>query len=472
MRRMGLLRTISYASFLSAVVLTISSCGFNGEQVTEEQNSSDTVQNTVNEGPGSMESEAVLDYDIPTQLPGIIADRDGYSSLEDKYVWFVAGEVPAVFNLCNAENGDIVLEITPSDVKYDEQNECYRAKIDFESITEAGEYYIETADYGRSYTFSISETFFEDKFDELLEQEYTRLNDESASLTEVYALLYSYERYGKALPDYGSQSVKLKEVLDDWAAEYLEKYAGAEKDDTGSFSDEEKCMLAAVLARYYYVSAKTDAGGVTDYQDQATDKATEEASVKALEEAQSLYEEIREADIPEDVLFLALSELYRCTGDKEYSDEILALEVYLTSLDDTYESKYILWGAMTYMMTDYTVSRSLCDALMQDLLDSCEEISKEKELLAPYNPEREDTEVILSDAGQLVAMNYILDGYQYNELITNIVHYTAGRNYEGYTCEIAQEYPDEAVIIYAWLTLLEKDGKMSPDAQVIWNYSW
>lgn len=456
MKRMRLLRTISYASLLSAMVITNASCGFNGEQSNQEQNLSDTVQNIVNDVPGSMESEAVLDYDIPIQLPGIIADRDGYSSLEVKYAWFVADEVPAVFNLCNADTGEVILEISPSDVIYDEQNNCYRAKIDFEDITEAGKYYIETADYGRSYSFVISDTFFEDKYDALLEQEYEKLNDGTASLDEVYSLLYSYERYSRALPDYDNENIRLAEELNDWVAGYLEKLTGVEATELG---DSEKCLAAAVLAKYYYVSEKSDINA-------------DNCGSEALEEAEKIYEEIKNNSIPEDIRFLALAELYRSTGQKIYSEEIISHENYLTNLTEPYSSEYILMGAMTYMMTNRSVSRSLCDEFMQNLLDSCEKISKEKELLAPYNPEREDTEVILADAEQLVAMNYILDGYQYNELITNIVHYTAGRNYEGYVCDIDKDYPEDAIIIYAWLTLLEKDGKMSPDAQVIWNYSW
>ena len=124
------------------------------------------------------------------------------------------------------------------------------------------------------------------------------------------------------------------------------------------------------------------------------------------------------------------------------------------------------------MTTRHSVDRSLCDDLMENLLYKCRDMNDDKKLIETDKASSADKELLLVYAQQFAAMNYILDGYEYNEQILNIRHFLSGRNTQGFVCDIVDEYPSDAVAIYAWLAWLENNGKLDPSAPVIWNYSW
>lgn len=460
MERIKLLRTVLCAPLLCAASLSLTACSGTqegGEIAMAERN--ETV--TEVSGPSSMEESPVLEYEIPVQQPGIIADRNGYSKLEVKYAWVVASELPQSFYIVNEESGDRVLEITPENAVLDEAQNEWTAKLIFTDVQDNGSYYIEAEGLGQSYSFAVSDTYYEDCLDELLNAEYAKCDSLSASLEEVYSLVYIWERYSKALPDFGADSLQLTATVKSWL----------DKVNTETDSPEELGMYAAIFAKFSNNYKAVDA----DYAAACLSKAIELYD-KAIEVSNNSTDNNSGGEnakvLLEDTKFLALAELYRCTGSSAYSKEINALEDFITSLAEPHDSEKILFGSMCYMSTKYTVNRNLCDKLMEALLKTCETFSLDHSLLAAEAQDRLSVEAFLSYAQQLVAMNYILDGYQYNELIMKIMHYMNGRNSEGFINNVMEEYPSDVLVIYAWLTLLERDGKMDPSAQVIWNYSW
>ena len=114
----------------------------------------------------------------------------------------------------------------------------------------------------------------------------------------------------------------------------------------------------------------------------------------------------------------------------------------------------------------------MCDMLIERLLYRARDIGDDKLITDPETPSYADSEDYLICAQQLAVMNYVLDGYEYNEIIMNILHYLKGRNFEGNTCDMQEDYPADALAIYSWIAWLEKNGKLDPAAPVVWNYSW
>lgn len=447
MERMRLLRTISYAPLFMAGAILLTSCTTNNEVDPDA-----VITPIVNSDITTMEQDAVLDYDTPVQLPGIIVDRDGYSSQEVKYAWVVAAQMPAVFSVVEDESGEVVLEIEPEAVKYDSVSGVYNAKIKFSEITREGTYHIEESSLGQSYSFSIENDYYVNRFDSFIADEYAKCEDATATAEEVYALIYIGERYSISIAD----SKKLWEAVATWI----------NAADTSAMGKEDAGLNAAILAKASFNFSNTESA-----------KALEDSAANAsewIQSAEALYSDIsnRDGELAEDTKFLALAELYRVTGKQTYGNAISDMYNYINGLEDIHSSRKYLYGSMCYMNTHRTVNRNLCDVFMQSLLMSCETISWDKAMLAPQNADRTETDVLLDYAQQLIAMNYVLDGYQYNELVVSIDHYMSGRNYEGYLCNGEEEYPEDEIVIMSWLALLEKNGKLDPSAPVEWEYSW
>jgi len=447
MERMRLLRTISYAPFIIAGGILLTSCTNNAE-VDPNANISPIVDTNIT----TMEPDAVIDYTTPDQLARIIVDRDGYSTQEVKYAWIVADLMPAEFSVINDDSDEVVLNIVPEAVKYDSEANIYTAKLNFSDITTEGKYHIYESSLGQSYSFSIEKDYYIKRFDVFLATEYEKCEDGSATAEEVYSLIYIGERYSISI----AESEKLWGAVEAWL----------DAAETDALSSEDTGLYSVIFAKASFNYSNTDAA-----------KSMEDASNKAsdwIKKAEELYSEIanREGELEQDTKFLALAELYRVTGKQTYGNAISDMYDEISALEDIHTSRKYLYGSMCYMNTHRTVNRNLCDVFMQSLLMSCEDISWDKTLLAPQNAERTPTDVILDYAQQLIAMNYVLDGYQYNELVVSIDHYMSGRNYEGYICNVEEEYSADAIVILSWLALLEKNGKLDPSAPVEWEYSW
>lgn len=446
MERMRLLRTISYAPFILAGAILLTSC------TTENAPGGEVNAPAPGSSITSMEQNAVIDYETPVQLPGIIVDRVGYSSQEVKYAWVVAAQMPACFDVVDEKSGEVVFQTEPESVVYNSETGVYYCKIKFGDVVSEGTYHIEESSLGQSYSFAIEDDYYISDFDDFLADEMAKCEDLSITAEEVYSLAYIGERYSFSIDD----ATKLWESVGKWL----------EAVDTTGVDADEAGLIAAIYAK-------------TSFNYTSTDSAMEVDGAKDLADAwkikaEEIYSGIADLDgeLAEDTDFLALAELYRLTGKGAYASDISDMYDYINGLDDIHTSRKYLYGSMCYMNTHRTVNRNLCDLFMQSLLMSCEEISWDKTLIAPQNANRTETDVLLDYAQQLIAMNYVLDGYQYNELVVSIEHYMSGRNYEGYLCNIKEEYPEDAIVIMSWLALLEKNGKLDPSAPVEWEYSW
>ena len=398
----------------------------------------------------SMENEAVLDYEIPKMNPGILVDRNGYSSNEIVTAFIYSGKLPEEYLLLDPE-GNEVLRCRAGEAILKKDEGKFFARLCIPESVADGEYSISGGEIGNSFSFRVSDTFYRDKYWKLIEDECEKIKLGDADVWEVFSVLYSYERYKEVLFAEKDDAPDVLDAVGEWIS----------LSDIDSFSAEEKYVYIALLSRFGY-----------NYK-----SVQEKLATECIQKASAVYKEAQstrtgESDEERNARFLAIEELYRTSGSSSYAKEILNMGEYLTGDDDLYDSGYILYGAMGYMTTRSYVDRNLCDKLMENLLFRCRDLNDNKKLISISNDPGEDGEQMLKYAQQFAAMNYILDGYEYNEQILNIVHYLSGRNTGAVCYEFDKKNPADAVAIYAWLAWLENNGKLDPSAPVIWNYSW
>ncbi len=432
------------AAILTAGLFALSGCGIVSDEVLPFTKTGVVTEQSV----GSMEESPLLEYEMPGMQPSIVIGDGGFSELEVKYAWIKCSELPELFMVRDSSTGENVYIGRPESVKPLENGEGYKAKIEFAPVSEDGTYYLAADGLGCSYEFTVSSTLYQDLFWNFLEHECEKCRSGEATAEEAYMCLYSYERYKEVLFDLKEDPPDVLGAVKDWIA-------SADFDDTAG---EDHYLKIAILSRFGRDYLKQD------------EKLSTECSAKAA----AMYNKniACSTDDEKKASFLAATELYKTTGGADYSNKILDMYDYLKKCEDLHHSRYVLYGSMTYMTTRYWVDKSMCDMLIERLLYRARDIGDDKQLTDPETPSYADSEDYLICAQQLAVMNYVLDGYEYNEIIMNILHYLKGRNFEGNTCDMQEDYPADALAIYSWIAWLEKNGKLDPAAPVVWNYSW
>ena len=444
---------IKAAAILSIASLFLSSCGtFTGDE------SFAVSHNTVTAGEEelSMESSPVLEYSVPRMIPGVLVDRDGYSKNEVKYALVYSEKLPEKYYVYRADNGEQVYIGTPEEITFDEETGKYTAKLIFENIDEDGDYFIFADNLGSSFSFGISETCYQDIYWNLIADECDRISQGGTDLWETYCVLYSYERYKDVLYALKEDAPDVLSSVGEWIS----------RTDFDALSGADACIGTAILFKFGYNYRSLDENMSKECIQKAAAMCKDISDAIKAAGSETLVSDERNA------YFLALAEGYRTTATGSYSTEIVSMYDYLTAGRSMYDSVYVLYGAMGYMTTKYKVDRKFCDAMMENLLFKCRDMNDDRNFLRPDMAEQADVNALLVYAQQFAAMNYILDGYEYNEQILNIEHFLSGRNTDGRVFDISENEPADAVAVYAWLAWLENNGKLDPSAPVVWNYSW
>ena len=413
----------------------------------------------------SMESSPVLEYELPEMLPGVLVDRKGYCQDEVKYALCYSTRLPEKYCVLDVDTEESVYIGTPEEIQYDGTTGIYSARLPFENIPEDGRYYIFAESIGSSYSFDISGSYYRDIYWNLINSECEKIKDGNAELWEVYSLLYTFERYKDVLYALKEDAPDVLGAVGEWIG----------RTDFDSFEGTDGYIAIAILAKFGY-----------NYN-----TVEEKLATECIQKASAMYKKVGDAQntaIPGEtasqtgeradagkegyVAFLALVELYRTSAIKAYADELYRMSETIEAVEDLYSSKYLLYGAMGYMTTRHPVDRDFCDVLMETLLYNCRDMNEDRTLYEVDGIKEKDPEELLLDAQKFAAMNYILDGYEYNENIINIVHYLSGRNSDSCVYDLTESYPSDAIAVFAWLAWLENNGKLDPSAPVIWNYSW
>ncbi len=411
--------------FLAALAAVFTGCGSrdDGERAQKQETQQAEIF--------SMETEPVLDYEVPVVLPGILVDRIGYEALSHKTAVVRGSSLPARFRIVNADTGEVVYTGSLEGAGYDTETKEYNSYGDFSALTEEGVYYMECDMLGRSYSFEIKDTMYED----LMEEAIALLNGRRSHLTEadvldvcqsVSVLLLSYELFA---PVYEGRAVEGKEPpLIALVKSYAEWLLTMQDAQTGAVLEEgealwtETAWLSAVLAKFSYTYQKYDSVYATVCL-QASDKAwkaiTEQKQQKAEESGEGSYEE---------VMFYAAAELYRATGRNAYHLMVIELSKDMTADADKVA---LVFGTLTYASTKRSVNMDLCARLTKVLLDEAEyiaELAQEDVFSTGSSLAEESLEEILWDMVVVSSVDYIITNHEYATLIENHLHYLAGVN--------------------------------------------
>lgn len=361
-----------------------------------------------------MESTPVVDYSVPQLLPNVLVDIRGYTIDCDKRAAVKGHELPETFRLINAETGEEVYSGKLEEITYNEELGLYTGFAGFDEYTTEGAYYLECDKLGRSYRFRIQGSLYAELFQEVYEPMLEDCRNHSLTVSDALALLVTYEWYSDVFPDENEDQIPdvLKE-LQSWVS-FMEE---------SEIDNRDGALYAAFLAKFSYNYQKYD-------QQYATD---------CLRRASTVFGQVQTTLGKDEDTFMALTELYRATGLSTYSNQISDYMSFFENNGSYLEEMGYLYGSMTYMSTRQKVDVELCELFMNNLLDRGEEISKRYEaMIHPVTARNNGADDLLKRAVELSCANYVLNSYQYTNIIEEFMHYLMGQNVESVSF-----YPEE-----------------------------
>ncbi len=352
----------------------------------------------------SMENTPIVDYEIPTLLPNILVDEHGYQAEGNKEVAVKGSALPKKFRLVDANTQEVVLEGDIEDNEYNADLKLYTGSITFNEFEKQGAFYLECDNIGRSLTFHISTTRMSEQFQELYLEMLNRCEANEMSLEDVITVLTAYEWYPSVFADADADEIPdIMEAMAILMREQMKQEPSAET----------KALYTAALAKFSYL-----------YQSYDLDFANE-----CLQHASVVFENTQTTMTKDAQRFFALTELYRATGLYTYRNQISDYSTYFAQNSSYLEEKEYVYGAMTYMSTWHKVDVALCDIFMENIMDRGEEIANRyKAMIHPITAKNNGPQDILKRAEELVCANYIMNNYEYNNILSEYMHYLMGAN--------------------------------------------
>jgi len=362
----------------------------------------------------SMEDTPVIDYVAPQLLPNVLVDRIGYTVECEKKAAVKGSVLPEEFRLVDAVTGETVYSGSLEMITYDQELGIYTGYGRFDDYTTEGTYYLECDIIGRSYRFDIYRQMYGDLFQECYKGLMEDCRNRTLSVSEALAFLTAYEWYSAVFPDEDSDGVPdILEELQGWLVFMEESEADAKEGD----------LYAAFLAKFGYNYQKFDQQFATD----------------CLRRASTVFKQAQTSINKDTDSFVALTELYRATGLYTYRNQIIDYKSFFENNGSYLEETEYLYGSMTYMLTRQKVDVQLCDLFMNNLMARSEEVSKRYEdMIHPVAARNNGANDLLKRAVELSCANYVLNSYQYTNIIEEFLHYLMGQN-----AEAVIFYPEE-----------------------------
>lgn len=374
-----------------------------------------------------LETEPVLDYEIPTLLPGVLLSQAGYSPVSEKIAVVCGTKLPDQFKIVDAVTEETVYV---GRLEIQREEEAGREEIgygDFTEFTSEGEYYVECDIVGCSYPFVIKDSLYQD----LMAQGISILSDKAAELAKedvtevcrsVSMLLLSFELYAPVYTDgveEGTQPevIALLKRYADWLLTCQDAETGAVLFE-GTPMPEQTAWLSAALAKFSYTYQKYDSVYATACL-QAADRAW-----KYLDK----QEKIAEERAMQEILFFAAAELYRAAGKYSYHAAVKELGASLT-LDARKEAQS--FGTLTYVATKRRVDVKLCSTLLGVLLSEAESIAekaKENDFMVGRSLKKETISQVLWDAVVVSVIDYVITNNEYASVLEHYHGYLSGAN--------------------------------------------
>lgn len=402
-------------------LLALSGCG----QAEEES------RKAAYTAPTGMESTPVIDYTVPKQLPNILVSEAGYQTGRENEAAVKGKNIPKTFSLIDATTKEKVYTGHLEDIRYDKELGIYTGSIPFGEFSGQGSYYLECSIVGRSATFPISESLYRERYEKLLQDFFKE--DREHSLSELAELLTVCEWYPQLLPD--ADKNKIPDILEQ-AGKWLkdrEKSEGTTAEDA---------LHAALLAKFSYIYQKYDHTYATE----------------CLKKASAIFEKLQNSLKKDADNFFALTELYRATGRYHYRSQIQEYQSYFENSSGYLKESGYLYGSMTYLATRQKVDRALCTVLMENIMSRGEEISKRyEEMIHPVTARNNGAEELLKEATDLSCANYVMNNYQYTNIIEKFLQYLTGQNV-GSVCFYEEDsFRTGYLLLSAQLAAVEED---------------
>lgn len=394
---------LKFLLLLCLTAMFMSGCEEVQEQVETEDN---TVVKNPYAGTVSMEGTPVIDYTVPRLLPNILVDTRGYSAGDRKAAAVKGRNLPKEFGLVDALTGEEVYRGTVEDIVYYDELGIYSASLDFSEFRQTGIYYLECDIIGCSTTFDIREKPYADLFAEVYKVLADSIRERKITLPEAIDLLVAYEWYAGIFPDEDGDKIPdvLKE-LRSWVS-YMEE---------NGVDEEDEALYAAFLAKFSYIYQKFDRGYATD----------------CLKRASTVFGQVKAATGRDADTFFALTELYRASGRYAYRQQIAGHKSFFEDNSSYLEERSYLYAAMTYIATRQKVDVGLCYNFTENVRYRAEETSKNcTDITHPIEARNDGYADLLKGALELSCANYILNNYQYTEVMEDFLHYLMGRNLE------------------------------------------
>jgi len=354
----------------------------------------------------SMEETPIINYTLPQMKPNILVNQRGYLAASDKEVTVKGTSLPRQFRLVDSDTDEVVYTGSIEKESYSEEAGVYTGLARFSDYVAEGNYYLECDVIGCSLDFTIGEDIYEQLFLDNYYATITACQEQNVAVSEVIALLTTYEWYPDIFPDEDQDDTP--DVLEEIAA-WIDQ-----KEQTEDHSDEGPVYVAA-LAKFSYLYQKYDLRYATE----------------CLQHASAVFEQLQKPIGKDADNFYALTELYRASGLSTYRNQIGDYADYFKDNTSFWEEQSYLYGAMTYIATRQTVDVELCNIFMESLMGRGEEISNRySEMINPVTAKNNGADDLLKRVRELSCCNYILNNYQYTGIMEEFMHYLMGKNVE------------------------------------------
>lgn len=380
----------------------------------------------------SMESTPIVDYVVPQLYPNILVDLAGYRTEGLKRAAVKGRQLPEMFRLVDADTGSVVYVGALEDVEYSPEQGMYSAYADFHEWNQSGSYYLECEYVGRSYTFALESGLYDSLLEENCRELMTACREQTVTFTDLNRMLLAYEWYGEVFADEDTDEIPdVLESVADWVGDTAEQ----------PIPEGEEASYAAVLAKFSYLYQKYD-------RDFATE-CLKRASV-VFDQSQSKLQQDADA-------FHALTELYRATGLYTYKNQIEEYKTYFENHSGFTESDGYLYGAMTYINTRQKVDVELCKIFIDTVMEQGEAVGGVyPEMIHPVTAHNNGPQDLLKHVSELACANYVMNNYQYNQIMEEFLHYLRGRNAQSVDFYVAEpEKKSEYLLMFAQLAAVQ-----------------
>lgn len=397
-----------YLWLLLACILTLGLTGCAGKDTSSGQaDVTGTEEVTVKNKYAqvvSMEQTAIVNYIVPETTPNILVDLQGYCVGEDKHAVVKGVRLPEEFCVVDEAEDKVVYTGAIEDVTYDKKQGVYMGYADFSQVETAGDYHLECDIVGYSESFAIREKQYEVLLADIYGRVMELCDNKTLAVADAIVVLQTYEWYGVVFPDNDGGGIPdVLEALKKWVSHMEEN--GVEEG--------QEALYAAFLAKFSYHYQKFDYQYATD----------------CLQRASTVYGQVQKTLTKDSDIFLALAELYRATNHYKYRKQILEYDTFFEKNSGYPDKPGYIYGGLTYLVTRHSVDKGLCEFFINHVMDRGEEISGGyEESIHPVSAKNNGVEDLLKRAMELSCANYVLNNYQYTNIIKEFLHYLMGRN--------------------------------------------